>query len=171
MKSKGEGVRQKSPFSSPRGSFIDIPSVGAQSPSELQSPLTVGPDTQPTEDISRVFLQLLSVLMHSVNTQERREEPCVCFAAVCHGSSTGLRGGCYRWAVSSGVLLHHMGCRHLWQEGLKAAPRRRRVQSERNNAEHLPQHQGHGGKLPTPLKCPGVLLGRGGTMGSNTSCS
>lgn len=65
------------------------------------SPLmTVGPDTQPTEDIFRVFLQLLSVWVHSIKIVGRREEPRVFFATVCHGSS--LRAE--RWLSQVGCV-------------------------------------------------------------------
>lgn len=92
-------------FFSPWYSFVDVPSVGAQSPGKLQSPVTVGPDTQPTEDDFRVFSHLLSVLIHAINIQETREEPLVIFATACRGSSIGaeqrlLQMGCVQRGAS-----------------------------------------------------------------------
>lgn len=101
----------------------------AQSSSELHSPVTARPNSQPTEDIFRVVLQLLSVLMRSVSIQEKRGTLCLFCYGCAMAAAEGMTDGCYRWAGFKGVLLHHIGFKHFWEERVKPPPRHRRVQS------------------------------------------
>lgn len=52
-------------------------------------------------------------------------------------AAQGLNDGCYRRAVFRRALLHCSSCRHLWQEGTKAAPRHRKMQSKQKKVQSI----------------------------------
>lgn len=94
MKKNVEGIRLKIPFFSPLLMSLQCRGTKAAVPGGSG-------DTQPSEDVPMVFLELFPALVDSLNTQESRGEPGVSFCSCL--AAKGLKDGCHRWAVLRGT--------------------------------------------------------------------